>query len=205
MDQESNKSIEELKHKLEAQTEAYVEFNNALVKILELQNQLKTDLLNNSNLEVAEIRSIFEKVLVISTLLDVYTKNKNGIGQELDEYNAVLSNFGGELNEFKNDLQAIINAQALNSEIDKFMRKLGEVNSSVRNETTTIKSEIANLKSEQSTHVKNFREATESKLEEISKSQDKFFFRINLILAGFGGAFVLYQILSSVGMIHFGK
>jgi len=205
MDQESNKSIEELKHKLEAQTEAYVEFNNALVKILELQNQLKTDLLNNSNLEVAEIRSIFEKVLVISTLLDVYTKNKNGIGQELDEYNAVLSNFGGELNEFKNDLQAIINAQALNSEIDKFMRKLGEVNSSVRNETTTIKSEIANLKSEQSTHVKNFREATENKLDEISKSQDKFFFRINLILAGFGGAFVLYQILSSVGMIHFGK
>ena len=205
MDQESNKSIEELKHKLEAQTEAYVEFNNALVKILELQNQLKTDLLNNSNLEVAEIRSIFEKVLVISTLLDVYTKNKNGIGQELDEYNAVLSNFGGELNEFKNDLQAIINAQALNSEIDKFMRKLGEVNSSVRNETTTIKSEIANLKSEQSTHVKNFREATENKLDEISKSQDKFFFRINLILAGFGGAFVLYQILSSIGMIHFGK
>lgn len=205
MDQESNKSIEELKHKLEAQTEAYVEFNNALVKILELQNQLKTDLLNNSNLEVAEIRSIFEKVLVISTLLDVYTKNKNGIGQELDEYNAVLSNFGGELNEFKNDLQAIINAQALNSEIDKFMRKLGEVNSSVRNETTAIKTEIANLKSEQSTHVKNFREATENKLEEISKSQDKFFFRINLILAGFGGAFVLYQILSSVGMIHFGK
>ncbi len=205
MDQESNKSIEELKHKLEAQTEAYVEFNNALVKILELQNQLKTDLLNNSNLEVAEIRSIFEKVLVISTLLDVYTKNKNGIGQELDEYNAVLSNFGGELNEFKNDLQAIINAQALNSEIDKFMRKLGEVNSSVRNETTAIKTEIANLKSEQSTHVKNFREATENKLDEISKSQDKFFFRINLIFAGFGGAFVLYQILSSIGMIHFGK
>jgi ABC-type transporter Mla subunit MlaD len=205
MDQESNKSIEELKHKLEAQTEAYVEFNNALVKILELQNQLKADLLNNSNLEVAEIRSIFEKVLVISTLLDVYTKNKTGIGQELDEYNAVLSNFGGELNEFKNDLQAIINAQALNSEIDKFMRKLGEVNSSVRNETTAIKTEIANLKSEQSTHVKNFREATENKLDEISKSQDKFFFRINLIFAGFGGAFVLYQILSSIGMIHFGK
>lgn len=205
MDQESNKSIEELKHKLEAQTEAYVEFNNALVKILELQNQLKTDLLNNSNLEVAEIRSIFEKVLVISTLLDVYTKNKNGIGQELDEYNAVLSNFGGELNEFKNDLQAIINAQALNSEIDKFMRKLGEVNSSVRNETASVKTEIANLKSEQSTNVKNFREITENKLNEISKSQEKFFFRINLILAGFGGAFVLYQILSSIGMIHFGK
>lgn len=205
MDQESNKSIEELKHKLEAQTEAYVEFNNALVKILELQNQLKADLLNNSNLEVAEIRSIFEKVLVISTLLDVYTKNKNGIGQELDEYNAVLSNFGGELNEFKNDLQAIINAQALNSEIDKFMRKLGEVNSSVRNETTAIKTEIANLKSEQSTHIKNFREATENKLEEISTSQDKFFFRINLIFAGFGGAFVLYQILTSLGTFQFGK
>lgn len=205
MDQESNRSIEDLKHKLEAQTEAYVEFNNALVKILELQNQLKSDLLNNSTLEIAEIRSIFEKVLVISTLLDVYTKNKNGIGQELDEYNAVLSSFGGELNEFKNDLQAIINSQALNSEIDKFMRKLGEVNSSVRNETSTLKTEIANLKSENNTSIKNFRDATENKLDEISKSQDKFFFRINLILAGFGGAFVLYQIMSSIGMIHFGK
>jgi hypothetical protein len=205
MDQESNRSIEDLKHKLEAQTEAYVEFNNALVKILELQNQLKADLLNNSNLEITEIRSIFEKVLVISTLLDVYTKNKNGIGQELDEYNAVLSNFGGELNEFKNDLQAIINSQALNSEIDKFMRKLGEVNSSVRNETTSIKTEIANLKSENNSSIKNFRETTEAKLNEISKSQDKFFFRINLIFAGCSGAFVLYQIMSSIGMIQFGK
>lgn len=205
MDQESNRSIEDLKHKLEAQTEAYVEFNNALVKILELQNQLKTDLLNNSNLEITEIRSIFEKVLVISTLLDVYTKNKNGIGQELDEYNAVLSNFGGELNDFKNDLQAIINSQALNSEIDKFMRKLGEVNSSVKNETSSVKSEIANLKSEQSTHIKNFREAAEVKLNEIGKSQDKFFFRINLIFAGCSGAFVLYQILTSLGTFQFGK
>jgi len=205
MDQESNRSIEDLKHKLEAQTEAYVEFNNALVKILELQNQLKADLLNNSNLEITEIRSIFEKVLVISTLLDVYTKNKNGIGQELDEYNAVLSNFGGELNEFKNDLQAIINSQALNSEIDKFMRKLGEVNSSVRNETTSIKTEIANLKSENNSSIKNFRETTEAKLNEISKSQDKFFFRINLIFAGCSGAFVLYQIMDSIGMIQFGK
>jgi hypothetical protein len=205
MDQENNRSIEDLKHKLEAQTEAYVEFNNALVKILELQNQLKADLLNNSNLEITEIRSIFEKVLVISTLLDVYTKNKNGIGQELDEYNAVLSNFGGELNEFKNDLQAIINSQALNSEIDKFMRKLGEVNSSVRNETTSIKTEIANLKSENNSSIKNFRETTEAKLNEISKSQDKFFFRINLIFAGCSGAFVLYQIMDSIGMIQFGK
>jgi len=205
MDQESNRSIEDLKHKLEAQTEAYVEFNNALVKILELQNQLKTDLLNNSNLEITEIRSIFEKVLVISTLLDVYTKNKNGIGQELDEYNAVLSNFGGELNEFKNDLQAIINSQALNSEIDKFMRKLGEINSSVKNETLSIKTEIGNLKIENNLTIKNFREISEAKLNEIGKSQDKFFFRINLIFAGCSGAFVLYQILSSIGMIHFGK
>ena len=63
----AHRSIEDLKHKLEAQTEAYVEFNNALVKILELQNQLKTDLLNNSNLEITEIRSIFEKVLIQRT------------------------------------------------------------------------------------------------------------------------------------------
>ena len=143
--------------------------------------------------------------MVISTLLDVYTKNKNGIGQELDEYNAVLSNFGGELNEFKNDLQAIINSQALNSEIDKFMRKLGEINSSVKNETLSIKTEIANLKSENNLTIKNFRETSEAKLNEIGKSQDKFFFRINLIFAGCSGAFVLYQILSSIGMIHFGK
>ncbi len=85
------------------------------------------------------------------------------------------------------------------------MRKLGEVNSSVRNETSSVKTEIANLKSENNSSIKNFRDATENKLNEISKSQDKFFFRINLILAGFGGAFVLYQIMSSIGMIHFGK
>jgi hypothetical protein len=85
------------------------------------------------------------------------------------------------------------------------MRRLGEINSSVKNETLSIKTEIANLKSENNLTIKNFREISEAKLNEIGKSQDKFFFRINLIFAGCSGAFVLYQILSSIGMIHFGK
>jgi hypothetical protein len=194
---DNNQNIQDLKHTFEAQTEAYVQFNNALVKIIELQNQIKTDLTSNTNLEITELRSIFEKVLVISTLLNEYVKNKNGIGQELDEYNAVLSNFGSELTEFKNDLQLIINSQAVNSEIEKFTRKISESNTLVRNESAAIKTELANIKLEN----KNHKEYLELKIKNLSLSQNKFNNRVYGILAGCGGAFVLFQVLSSLGML----
>ena len=60
----------DLKNIINAQTEAYVEFNNALVRIIELQKQIKEEINRVGDTDLDELKGISEKITKVTTLLE---------------------------------------------------------------------------------------------------------------------------------------
>jgi DNA repair exonuclease SbcCD ATPase subunit len=111
----NNSSIEDLKmlrNEITAQTEAYVEFSNALVRIYDLQTEIKADIEKLSESDSKEVREIFEKITTMSELLKTYQQyQREGdalMSEEIEEFNAVLSHFGSELELFKAKIEQLI-------------------------------------------------------------------------------------------------
>ncbi len=105
--------INQLRNEISAQTEAYVEFSNALVRIVELQKEIKADIEKLSSSDSKEVRDLFEKITAVSELLRTYQQSqKEGdqlMSSEIEDFNAVLSHFGSELEIFKTKIEQLIN------------------------------------------------------------------------------------------------
>lgn len=101
-----------LRSEISAQTEAYVEFSNALVRIFGLQKEIKADIEKLSDADTKEVREIFEKITAMSELLRTYQQSqKEGnalMSEEIEDLNAVLSHFGSELELFKSKIEQLI-------------------------------------------------------------------------------------------------
>ena len=113
MNESRNNDISQLRHEISAQTEAYVEFSNALVRIFELQKEIKADIEKLSASDSKEVRDLFEKITAMSELLRTYQQSqKEGdqlMSSEIEDFNAVLSHFGSELEVFKTKIEQLIN------------------------------------------------------------------------------------------------
>ena len=112
MSETPNNDINQLRHEISAQTEAYVEFSNALVRIFELQKEIKADIEKLSASDSKEVRDLFEKITAMSELLRTYQQSqKEGdllMSNEIEDFNAVLSHFGSELEMFKTKIEQLI-------------------------------------------------------------------------------------------------
>lgn len=170
----------DLKNIISAQTEAYVEFNNALVRIIELQKQIKEEINRVGTNDLDELKDISEKITKVSTLLELFTDNKNSLANEMDEYNAVLSDFGSELQSFKFDLERIILTQASNNEYEK-------LNRSFNDKTNTVKTNIDNLT---------------KKVDEMQSAQNKAYGQVQKFMWALGGAWFVIQFLISIGLYN---
>lgn len=109
---EENFDIKQLRSEINAQTEAYVEFSNALLRIFELQSEIKADIERIATADATQVRDLFEKLASLSELVRVYTEtqkeNNQIVSDEMEEYNAVLSHFGSELERFKDKIEHIL-------------------------------------------------------------------------------------------------
>lgn len=170
----------DLKNIINAQTEAYVEFNNALVRIIELQKQIKEEINRVGDTDLDELKGISEKITKVTTLLELFTDNKNSLANEMDEYNAVLSDFGSELQSFKFDLERIILTQAANNEYEK-------LNRSFNDKTNNVKSLIDTLG---------------KKVDTMQSTQEKAYGQVQKFLWGLGGAWFVIQFLISIGLYN---
>ncbi len=173
----------DLKNIINAQTEAYVEFNNALVRIIELQKQIKEEINRVGDTDLDELKGISEKITKVTTLLELFTDNKNSLANEMDEYNAVLSDFGSELQSFKFDLERIILTQAANNEYEK-------LNRSYNDKTNNLKSILDTLG---------------KKVDSMQSTQEKAYSQVQKFLWGLGGAWFVIQFLISIGLYNLKK
>ena len=109
----STDDLKLLRSEISAQTEAYVEFSNALVRIFDLQKEIKADIERLSDADTKEVREIFEKITAMSELLRSYQQSqKEGdalMSEEIEDFNAVLSHFGSELEVFRAKIEQLIN------------------------------------------------------------------------------------------------
>jgi hypothetical protein len=109
---DNNIEITRLRNEMHAQTEAYVEFNNALVRIYELQKDIKAYLERMSTSDDREVRELYEKIAAMMALLKEYqqsqTKGDESMTDEIESFNAVLSNFGGEFEIFKAKIEQLV-------------------------------------------------------------------------------------------------
>lgn len=107
-----NFDIRQLRSEINAQTEAYVEFSNALLRIFEMQSEIKADIERLSTADASQVRELFEKLATLSELVRVYTETQKesnqNVSTEMEEYNAVLSHFGSELELFKQKIEQIL-------------------------------------------------------------------------------------------------
>lgn len=134
-----------LRSEISAQTEAYVEFSNALVRIFDLQKEIKADIEKLSDADTKEVREIFEKITTMSELLRTYQQSqKEGdalMSEEIEDFNAVLSHFGSELELFKSKIEQLIsddgklgsaNREAVESALGEMVTAFGELASETR-------------------------------------------------------------------------
>jgi phage-related protein len=153
-----------LRSEISAQTEAYVEFSNALVRIFDLQKEIKADIEKLSDADTKEVREIFEKITAMSELLRTYQQSqKEGdalMSEEIEDFNAVLSHFGSELELFKSKIEQLISDDG----------KLGSANrEAVESALSEMVTAFEELASETRAHFESEAQARDQVVRELAK------------------------------------
>lgn len=100
--------LEQLKNVYKAQTEAYLEFNMALINILSNQKELLNKVESLKVLSEDEFRDLSEDYHALETLFlnfqNTQITRDNTINDTTEEFTATLSSFGADIHEIRDEI-----------------------------------------------------------------------------------------------------
>lgn len=123
---EEELGLEQLKSVYKAQTEAYLEFNMALINILSNQKELLNKVESLKVLSEDEFRDLSEDYHALETLFvnfqNTQTTRDNTLNDTTEEFTATLSSFGADIDTIKEDIRSLKRSQY---EIKNNWQKIG--------------------------------------------------------------------------------
>jgi hypothetical protein len=123
---EEELGLEQLKSVYKAQTEAYLEFNMALINILSNQKELLNKVESLKVLSEDEFRDLSEDYHALETLFvnfqNTQTSRDNTLNDTTEEFTATLSSFGADIDSIKEDIKSLKRSQY---EIKNNWQKIG--------------------------------------------------------------------------------
>jgi len=109
MQEENNIGIEQLKSVYKAHTEAYLDFNMALINIISNQKELISKVETLKSISDEEFRNLAKEYAVLEKLFENFQSTQLKRDNELEEvqveYTAQISNFGTDIEEVKSELK----------------------------------------------------------------------------------------------------
>ena len=109
MQEENNIGIEQLKSVYKAHTEAYLDFNMALINIISNQKEIISKVETLKSISDEEFRNLAKEYAVLEKLFDNFQTTQLRRDNELEEvqveYTAQISNFGTDIEEVKSELK----------------------------------------------------------------------------------------------------
>jgi seryl-tRNA synthetase len=109
--QDNDVGLEQLKSVYKAQTEAYLDFNMALINILTNQKEILTRVESLKILSDDEFKKLSKDYAVLERLFENFqtaqVKRDTEIEEATLEYTAQISNFGSDIEEVKADIKSM--------------------------------------------------------------------------------------------------
>ena len=109
--QDNEVGLEQLKNVYKAQTEAYLDFNMALINILTNQKELLGKVESLKILSDDEFKKLSKDYAVLEKLFENFqtaqVKRDTEIEEATIEYTAQISNFGSDIEEVKSDIKSM--------------------------------------------------------------------------------------------------
>lgn len=109
--QENEVGLEQLKSVYKAQTEAYLDFNMALINILTNQKEILTRVESLKLLSEDEFKKLSKDYAVLEKLFENFqsaqVKRDADIEEATVEYTAQISDFGSDISEVKDDIKSM--------------------------------------------------------------------------------------------------
>ena len=109
MQEENNIGIEQLKSVYKAHTEAYLDFNMALINIISNQKEIISKVETLKSISDEEFRNLAKEYAVLEKLFENFQSTQLKRDNELEEvqveYTAQISNFGTDIEEVKSELK----------------------------------------------------------------------------------------------------
>lgn len=106
--EENDLSMDQLRAVYKAQTEAYLDFNLALINILTKQNELLTKVENLEDITDAEFKNISREYYALEKIFTNFQSAQqirdNELNNTVEENTAQMSHFGAEFNNLKNEI-----------------------------------------------------------------------------------------------------
>ena len=130
--QENEVGLEQLKSVYKAQTEAYLDFNMALINILTNQKEILTRVESLKILSEDEFKKLSKDYAVLERLFENFqtaqVKRDADIEEATLEYTAQISDFGSDISEVKEDINSMKKIYwDVKNTINKIMWTLGGV------------------------------------------------------------------------------
>ena len=111
MEEEEDISVSQLKTVYKAQTEAYLDFNLALIQVLTNQESIIKDLESLKKDHVKEFRELEKNYYAMKSLLENFqiliNQKEQNIETAVEEYTAQISHFGAELENLKQEIDVL--------------------------------------------------------------------------------------------------
>jgi len=109
--QDNEVSLEQLKSVYKAHTEAYLDFNMALINILSNQKEIINKVESLKVLSDEEFKNLSKEYAVLEKLFENFQKTQTKRDADLEEatieYTAQISNFGSDIEEMKTELKSM--------------------------------------------------------------------------------------------------
>jgi len=109
--QDNEVGLEQLKSVYKAQTEAYLDFNMALINILTNQKEIITRVESLKILSEDEFKKLSKDYAVLERLFENFqtaqVKRDTDIEEATLEYTAQISDFGSDISEVKDDIKSM--------------------------------------------------------------------------------------------------
>jgi virulence-associated protein VapD len=109
--QDNEVSLEQLKSVYKAHTEAYLDFNMALINILSNQKEIINKVESLKVLSDDEFKNLSKEYAVLEKLFENFqmtqTKRDADLEEATIEYTAQISNFGSDIEEMKTELKSM--------------------------------------------------------------------------------------------------
>mgnify|MGYP007014911899 FL=1 len=105
--EENDLSMDQLRAVYKAQTEAYLDFNLALINILTKQNELLNKVENLEDITDAEFKNISREYYALEKIFTNFQSAQqirdNELSNTVEENTAQMSHFGAEFSNLKNE------------------------------------------------------------------------------------------------------
>lgn len=111
MEEKEELSVSQFKVIQKAQTEAYLDFNLALIQVLTNQESIIKDLESLKKEHVKEFRDLEKNYFAMKSLLENFqvlvNQKEQNIETAVEEYTAQISHFGAELENLKQEIDVL--------------------------------------------------------------------------------------------------